>query len=244
MQQIFISNDKKQDDTVLIEGQDAMHLSKVLRMRPGEKIRISTESGESFIGELTELSKDSVKAKILEKAYETELSNKIYLFQALPKGDRMETVIEKAVELGVTEIIPVQMKYCVAKPDEKKKENRLKRYQAIAESAAKQSKRSVIPKVKEFMNFKEAADLALSMDICLVPYENKEGMGPTGDALKKVTPGKTISVVIGPEGGFAGEEIEYFEGKADIVSLGRRILRTDTAAITALSLIMLQSELA
>jgi 16S rRNA (uracil1498-N3)-methyltransferase len=155
----------------------------------------------------------------------------------------METVIEKAVELGVYEIIPVSMKYCVVRLDEKKAEKKVARWQEIARSAAKQSKRSIIPRIHPLMNFSEAADYAASCDLRLVPYENEEGMAVTGRILEQVGDAETISVFIGPEGGFAGAEIDRLRPTSHVISLGRRILRTDTASITMLSMLMLELEM-
>ena len=177
-----------------------------------------------------------------EEAPDTELPSRIYLFQGLPKGDRMEYIIQKAVELGVYEIIPVAMKYCVVKLDAKKAGNKVKRWQAISESAAKQSKRSRIPEVHAVMNFKDAVEYAKLQDMILVPYENERGMEATREALEKVKPGQSISVFIGPEGGFSEEEIDTLRQDAEVLSLGKRILRTDTAAICAMSMLMLELE--
>ncbi|MCI5492637.1 MAG: RsmE family RNA methyltransferase, partial [Lachnospiraceae bacterium] len=166
----------------------------------------------------------------------------IFLFQALPKGDRMETVIEKAVELGVYEIIPVAMKYCVVKLDEKKAANKVKRWQAIAESAAKQSKRSMIPRIHDVMTYREALQYASECEVRLVPYENARGMQGTREALEEVRPGRSVSVIIGPEGGFAEEEIAAARENMQEISLGKRILRTDTAGICTMSLLMMRLE--
>lgn len=243
MQQIFVNDGQLNGDVVTITGQDAKHLAKVIRIRVGEVIRISTESSKSYFCEVTEVGQTDVVAKITGEAHETELKPKIYLFQALPKGSRMETIIEKTVELGVYEIIPVEMKYCVVKLDDKKKQSKVKRYQAIAEAAAKQSKRSVIPKVHEVMSFPEALEYACNCDLCLLPYENKFGMEPTRDALQRVGTAQSISIMIGPEGGFSDQEIQAAKDCMELVSLGKRILRTDTAAITSLSAVMLASEI-
>ena len=157
MYQFFVDDAQIGKEFITITGSDVNHIRNVLRMKPGEKIRVSNQKGQDYLCSISELSDDFVQADILDsEAANTELSAKIYLFQALPKGDRMETVIQKAVELGVHEIIPVSMKYCVVKLDAKKAENKRKRWQAIAESAAKQSKRSLIPVVREVMNFDEA----------------------------------------------------------------------------------------
>ena len=145
-----------------------------------------------------------------------------------------------SIENGHT--IPVAMKYCVVKLDAKKAGNKVKRWQAISESAAKQSKRSRIPEVHAVMNFKDAVEYAKLQDMILVPYENERGMEATREALKKVKPGQSISVFIGPEGGFSEEEIDALRQDAEVLSLGKRILRTDTAAICAMSMLMLELE--
>lgn len=196
-----------------------------------------------FFCEIAELGDAFVQADILDEAVpKTELSSRIYLFQALPKGERMEYVIQKAVELGVYEIIPVAMKYCVVKLDEKRAEKKVKRWQAISESAAKQSKRSRIPRIHPVMSYAEALDYADSCDVRLVPYENERGMQATVEALEKLKSAGSVSIFIGPEGGFAPEEIDAVRQSMDVISLGRRILRTDTAAICTMSLVMLTLE--
>lgn len=238
MHQFFIEDEQIGKEYVTIVGSDVNHIRNVLRMKPGEKIRVSSRGGADFFCSIAEVGPDFVQADILEEAVKTELPSRIYLFQALPKGERMETVIEKAVELGVYEIIPVAMKYCVVRLDEKKAANKLRRWQAIAESAAKQSKRSMIPRIHPVMKFSEALEYASSCDINLVPYENKRGMAATVQAMDAVIPGHSISVMIGPEGGFAEEEIRAAEENMQIISLGKRILRTDTAAICVMSMLM------
>jgi 16S rRNA (uracil1498-N3)-methyltransferase len=219
-------------------------MKNVLRMKPGERVRISSQGGRDFLCSVTSLEQDEVRLQILEADIPgTELPAKIYLFQGIPKGERMETVIEKAVELGVYEIIPVSMKYCVVRLDEKKAEKKVARWQEIARSAAKQSKRSLIPHVHPLMSFQEAADYAAACDLRLVPYENEEGMAATGRVFESLTDASSISVFIGPEGGYAEEEIERLRPNSEIISLGRRILRTDTASITMLSMLMLGLEI-
>lgn len=242
MHQFFVDESQIGKEYVTITGSDVNHIRNVLRMRPGEKIRVSTASGGDYFCQVAEIGESFVQADILDTADSTELPSKIYLFQALPKGDRMEYVIQKAVELGVYEIIPVAMKYCVVKLDAKKADSKVKRWQAISESAAKQSKRSMIPQIHPVMTFTEAAEYAASCDVCLVPYENERGMRATTEALEQVVPGKSISVMIGPEGGFAENEIDLMRQKAQILSLGKRILRTDTAAICTMSALMLELE--
>lgn len=243
MQQIFVDANQIDRDQVLVLGQDAKHLSRVVRIRVGERIRVSVHDGKNYFATVSEVEKDRVVADLECESEDTESENRIYLFQGLPKGSKFETIIEKTVELGVYEIIPVEMKNCVVKLDDKKKESKTKRYQAVAESAAKQSKRSIIPNVHEVMKYEEALDYAREIsDVILLPYENEDGMKATKAALEKIKPGTSVSVFIGPEGGFAPEEIEKSQD-AEIISLGKRILRTETAAIATVAMLMLHSEM-
>lgn len=170
----------------------------------------------------------------------TEFSHKVYLFQGLPKSDKMELIIQKTVELGVYTVIPVAMKNCVVKLDDKKAAKKLQRWQAIAESAAKQSKRTVIPTVKQPVTYREALKIASELDITLVPYENERGMDATREIMGQLKVGQTIGVVVGPEGGFAPEEIALVDENATMhrISLGRRILRTETAGLAALAMLV------
>lgn len=243
MHQFFVEDHQIGKEYITITGADVNHIRNVLRMKQGERIRVSNQEGRDYFCEIAEVGEDFVQADIVsEDESGTELPSKIYLFQAIPKGDRMETVIEKAVELGVYEIIPVAMKYCVVKLDEKKAAARVKRWQAIAESAAKQSKRSIIPVIHPVMTYREALEYANTCDIRLVPYEDELGMQGTRAALAKVKGGCSISVMIGPEGGFAEEEIEAARETMDVISLGKRILRTDTAGICTMSMLMMTLE--
>lgn len=242
MHQFFVPKEQEGRDFITITGQDAHHIRNVLRMKPGEVVRVSSESGRSYTCSILELGDSFVQLDILGDALQTELPGRIYLFQALPKGSRMEYVVQKAVELGVHEIIPVAMKYCVVKLDGKKAAEKVRRWQAVAESAAKQSKRSRIPEVRPVMPYLDAAAYAMQCDRRLVPYENERGMGATKEALGQIQAGESVSIMIGPEGGFAPEEIEAVRGQMQVISLGKRILRTDTAAVAAMSLIMLHLE--
>ncbi len=135
------------------------------------------------------------------------------------------------------------MKYCVVRLDEKKAQAKVRRWQAVAESAAKQSKRSRIPNIHPVMSYQEALKYAMECDRHLVPYENERGMRATAEALAAIRAGESLSVMIGPEGGFAQEEIEAVRERMQVISLGKRILRTDTAAIAVLSMLMLHMEM-
>lgn len=244
MYNFFVDDSNRQGDYYYITGSDHNHIANVLRMKKGDNFLVS-DGGMSNLCEIESIDENTVVVKVIEENYKSaELPVRIYLFQGLPKSDKMELIIQKAVELGVYEIIPVEMKRCVVKLDEKKKKNKQARWQAIAESAAKQSKRNIIPHVCEPMKYKEALKKAQELDLLLVPYENERGMEATKDGLSCIKRDKSIGILIGSEGGFEREEIALAEeigGKT--VSLGERILRTETAAITAMSMCMLYTEL-
>ncbi len=245
MQQIFIDNNDIVDDTITVTGDDANHLINAVRIKSGEQIRVSTSSEESYLCEVDTTSEGVLVLKVTDTLLSTELSSRITLYQAIPKGDRMETILEKCTELGAYRIVPVEMERCVVKLDDKKKAKRLERYERIAESAAQQSKRSCIPCVGPFMTLDEAIKESESADILrVVPYENKNGMTDTVNVLNEVKNYKEIAVFIGPEGGFAPHEIEALQvgENTKLISLGKRILRTDTAAITMVAALMIELE--
>lgn len=239
MYQFFVENSQILGEKIEISGADYNHIANVLRMKAGEKIRISDEDGRSYLCEIDSFEENYVYAKILEfDGLGTELENKIYLFQGLPKGDKMETVIQKSVELGVFRVIPVAMKHCVMKLDAKRAENKTRRWNAISESAAKQAKRTMIPEVSAPVSYHEALELAKELDVVLVPYENERGMDYTRETISAIKPGQSIGIFIGPEGGFADEEINALESDMHKISLGRRILRTETAGMATLAMII------
>lgn len=243
MHQFFVEDAQVGREFVTITGADARHIRRALRMKPGEKIRVSSAGGRDFFCVLSEVEDHFAQACILdEDAPSTELSGKIYLFQGIPKGSRMDAVIEKSVELGVYEIIPVAMQYCVARIDPGKEAAKIARWQKQAEAAAKQSKRSRIPAVHSVMTFQEAVAYASSCDARLFPYENERGMDTARKAFASIRPGDSVSVLIGPEGGFSPEEAALAGQSMQAISLGRRILRTDTAGIAVLSMLMLKME--
>ncbi len=239
----FVDDNNRVGDRYFITGGDYNHIKNVLRMKVGDIFLIS-DGGMGNLCEIESISEETVTAKVIEENYKNaELPIKIYLFQGLPKSDKMELIIQKAVELGVYEIIPTEMKRCVVKLDEKRKKTKLSRWQAIAESAAKQSKRSIIPTIHEVISYKEALSLAEKLDTVLVPYENERGMSATKEALSEIKSGSSVGIFIGSEGGFEREEIENAEEKGmKLISLGERILRTETAAITAVAMCMLTAE--
>jgi 16S rRNA (uracil1498-N3)-methyltransferase len=216
----------------------------VLRLCIGDEILISSGDNVDYTCKISEETDDYIRADILvadERG--RELASKVYLFQGLPKNDKMELIVQKMVELGAFEIVPVSMKRCVVKLDGKKAEQKVTRWNAIAESAAKQSKRSVMPKVHEVCSFKEALEYADSLDIKLLPYECADGMEHTRNIVDSIENGKSVGIFIGPEGGFDSGELED-AGKHgwDIITLGRRILRTETAGMMLMSVLMYNME--
>ncbi len=244
MYNFFVGDSKKQAECYFIDGPDYNHIKNVLRMGIGDAFLVSN-NGSSDLCKIESLDNGVAVARIIEQDYQnTELPIKIYLFQGLPKGDKMELIIQKAVELGVHTIVPVEMKHCVVKLDDKKKKAKQTRWQSIAESAAKQSKRNTIPEVAEVMSYSNAMKLASELDLLLVPYENKNGMADTKQVLKKLCEGKSVGILIGPEGGFDENEVGAAKAIGGLaISLGKRILRTETAAIAALSMCMLHIEM-
>ena len=231
--------------TVIIRGNDVNHIKNVLRMRPGEEVAVSNGiDGREYCCGILALEEDCVRLELrFIKEDGVELPAKIYLFQGLPKADKMELIIQKAVELGAFQVIPVAMKRCVVKLDEKKADSKIKRWQGIAEAAAKQSKRGVIPTVAPVMSYAQAVKMASEMDLKLVPYELAEGMEQTKQLIESVKPGQRIAIFIGPEGGFDPEEIRTAtEAGIHPITLGKRILRTETAGFTTIAWLMYQLE--
>lgn len=244
MHNFFVNEDARQGDNFFIIGSDYNHIKNVLRMKIGENFLVSLNN-RSHLCELDQIKEDIAVARIITENYnDTSLPIKIYLFQGLPKSDKLELIIQKAVELGAECIIPTEMTNCVVKLEEKKKASKVARWQAIAESAAKQSKRSFVPKVNDVLSYKDALKMANELDLLLVPYECKEGMEATKDALSLIKSGMSVGIIIGAEGGFTESEIALakdFGGK--IISLGKRILRAETAAITSVAMCMLYAEM-
>ena len=246
MYQFFVKNEQVQGDKIVIHGEDASHIGRVLRMKPGERVRISDENEHSYFCHITGITPEEVFLAIDEEDEQgTEFSHKVYLFQGLPKSDKMEFIIQKAVELGVHEIVPVAMKNCVVKLDDKKAASKIKRWQTIAESAAKQSKRTRIPEVHAPVSWKEALCMAAELSVTLVPYENERGLAATREQISAISTGASIGIMIGPEGGFSPEEIEETDAFENMhrISLGRRILRTETAGIATLAMLVYQLDL-
>lgn len=245
MYQFFVESNQIIGEEIKIVGKDVNHIKNVLRMKEGDRVAISDGcDGKEYICELLDLDKDYILTKVcVVYEDEAELPIKIYLFQGLPKADKMELIIQKAVELGVFQIIPVSMKRCVVKLDEKKAIAKQSRWQSIAEAAAKQSKRKVIPQIHEILTFNEALKKAQGMEVKLIPYELAQNMKKTREIIEGTKGGNCVAIFIGPEGGFSEEEIhQAMEENVEPITLGKRILRTETAGFTILSWYVYQFE--
>jgi 16S rRNA (uracil1498-N3)-methyltransferase len=245
MYRFFVEPSQIAGNRIIIEGADVNHIKNVLRMKPGEELAVSNGiDGKEYRCGIIEFTEDSVICELrFIKEEGVELSCPVTLYQGLPKADKMELIIQKAVELGALRIVPVAMKRCVVKLDAKKALAKQQRWQAIAEAAAKQSKRGIIPKVESVMSFAEAIADAAAADVPLLPYEMAEDISYTRKLIRAIEPGQSISVMIGPEGGFAEEEVEKaMEQGMKKVTLGKRILRTETAGMTMLSILMYELE--
>jgi 16S rRNA (uracil1498-N3)-methyltransferase len=244
MYNFFVDSEFYKNGEYHICGSDFNHVKNVLRMKIGERVLISCHD-KSHLCEITSFTDDSVIVKVLEEnALDTSLPISITLFQGLPKADKLELIIQKAVELGTNNVVPVEMKNCVVKIEDKKKESKRERWQSIAESASKQSKRNSITQVSAPTSFANCLKLVKDYDLVLVPYECENGMQSTAFALSQIKKGMNVAVFIGPEGGFDKAEISALKDAGALtLSLGKRILRTETAAITALSMLMLHAEM-
>ncbi len=242
MYKFFVEDNQIENNEIKIMNDDLKHISNVLRMRIGEEILITNKNtAETYKCSIKEINKNEAVCTIIEKEEnDTEPSIKVDIFQGIPKSDKMETIIQKSVELGVSKIFPVSMKNCVAKiKDDIKKQER---WQKISEAAAKQSKRNIIPSIEKSVDIKYLCSKIDEYDLVLVAYEN-EDKKTIKDILKNNKVEK-IAIVVGPEGGLTEKEVEeLIKCGAKAVSLGKRILRTETAPIAMLSMIMYEYDL-
>ncbi|MDE5951672.1 MAG: 16S rRNA (uracil(1498)-N(3))-methyltransferase [Acetatifactor sp.] len=245
MYQFFVEPEQIQGKEILIRGGDVNHIKNVLRMRVGQELAVSNGvDGREYRCGIVALEEDVIRCELrFVKEDGAELPSRIYLFQGLPKADKMELIVQKAVELGAYQVIPVATRRSVVRLDEKKAAAKVSRWQAIAQAAAKQSKRGVIPQVQQVMDWKQALEYVRDIPVKLIPYELAEDMDRTRELIEGLEPGQDIAVFIGPEGGFEEEEIESaVAAGATPITLGRRILRTETAGMTVLSWLIYRLE--
>ncbi len=232
------------DRSVVITGEDVNHVKNVLRLKENDELIVSDGRGRDYHCRISGITNEEVVADICDICDNfSELSTEITLFQGFPKGDKMELIIQKTVELGVTRIVPVMTKRTVVKLDDKKAKKKTERYNMIAESAAKQSGRGMIPEVTMPVSFAEAVSMAEKLDMNIIPYEEAEGVEYSRNIIKSIKGKKSLGIFIGPEGGFAREEVEKaLDAGALAITLGHRILRTETAGMAVISIIMFELE--
>ena len=245
MYQFFVEPEQIQGKEILIRGGDVNHIKNVLRMRVGQELAVSNGTdGREYRCGIVALEEDVIRCELrFVKEDGAELPSRIYLLQGLPKADKMELIVQKAVELGAYQIIPVATRRSVVRLDEKKAAAKVSRWQAIAQAAAKQSKRGVIPQVQQVMDWKQALEYVRDIPVKLIPYELAEDMNRTRELIEELKSGQDIAVFIGPEGGFEEEEIETaMAAGVTPITLGRRILRTETAGMTVLSWLIYRLE--
>lgn len=244
MYKFFVETEQIVEDTVFITGEDVNHIVHVLRMKKGEQVLVSTSNDREYLCEITAFEEEAVQLKLLDVyGSNRELPIEVTLYQALPKGDKMETVIQKMVELGAVRIVPVVTKRCVVQLDQKKAAKKVARWNAISEAAAKQSKRNKIPEVMMPMSFAEALLDAKKLEAALIPYENAEGMEQARCMVDEAAKKRSLGIFIGPEGGFTEQEIEKSQQNGvKPISLGHRILRTETAGMMLMSVIMFATD--
>lgn len=244
MHRFFIEPNQIDHTHAVVQGNDVNHITNVLRLKQGEHITLCDGQGQDYICELETLTKEEIHCKIIEQSKSrSELSVKVTLVQGAPKQDKMELIIQKCVELGVYQINPVEMKHSIVKYDDKKVDKKIERWQAIAEAAAKQSKRGIIPMINGFQSWKKTLEWLKAFDHIIIPYEQEEGISKTRKIFSGLKAEDSVAIVIGPEGGFDAVEIAdlvHIGGKT--ISLGNRILRTETAGLATLAMIVYQTE--
>ena len=244
MPKFFVKNNQVNNETITIIGEDVNHIKNVLRLNIDDNIHIcNVDTAINYICGISKISNEEIECIIFNKIESISESNvHINIFQGLPKSDKMELIIQKSVELGANEITPVEMKRSVSKIEEKSKSKKLERWQKISEVAAKQCGRDTIPKINSITSIKNICNLISEYDIVLLAYENEENNTLKNELLKIKNNKKEnlkIGIIIGPEGGLDTEEVQKLkENGAKVVTLGKRILRTETVAFTMISIIM------
>lgn len=243
MYRFYVSSEQIAEEQIVITGGDVNHIKNVLRLEAGDWVVACDGNGTDYISRIRSVQSDEVLLGIEKKQDTgTELPLRITLFQGLPKQDKLEWIIQKAVELGACEIVPVLTKRCVVRlSDAKKIKKRTERWQAIAHAAAKQCDRGIIPTVHEPVSFSEALCMAERLEYNVIPYELQDGMQAARDIVATACTKQSLGIFIGPEGGFEPEEVrEATDRQIQPMTLGKRILRTETAGMALLSILMFQ----
>lgn len=247
MYKFFVNSNQINEDIINIIGNDVNHIKNVLRINIGEEIYIcNKDNSNNYLCKINEFIDNEIKCIIINKVKETtETKNYIHIFQGLPKSDKLEFIIEKCSEIGVKEITPVIMKRSIVKIENKDRTKKEERWRKIAEVAAKQSKRDIIMKVNSIINFKNIFENIEDYDIVLLAYENEKNktLKNVLQSLNNSKENLKIAVIIGPEGGIDQEELDIIEINNIIpITLGKRILRTETAPIVVASNILYELE--
>ena len=239
MRVFFTDRSNITDHTIILNGDNEHHIKNVLRLKPGEDIIVKTGGSVSYNCCITGFSDEGVVCRVLScEEADTELPVRVTVYQGLPKGDKLETVIQKCTELGAVGIVPVITERTVVRLDEKKSKGKCERWNKIAVNAAEQSRRSTVCEVGMPLTFAEAVEHAKGSDHMILPFECAEGFGRTREVFEGVKRGESIALFIGPEGGFSDEEVRLADDSgAQVITLGRRILRTETAAMYVLSVL-------
>lgn len=247
MPRFFVKTEQINENKITIIGEDVNHIKNVLRKKIGDKLEVcNQETGTTFECEIAEINEAEIKNHIISENKMTNSKILVDIFQGLPKAEKMELIIQKSVELGVNAIIPVKMQRCVVKLDMKSENKKIERWQKISESAAKQSGRNSIPQIHKIIKIEEISKLKNEYDIIIICYENEKENNIKKE-IQKLKQNKKqeirIAIVIGPEGGLEENEVKYLQKEgAKIVTLGNRILRTETVALNILSIIMYEFE--
>ena len=248
MPKFFVKNEQITEKNITILEQDVNHIKNVLREKVGNEIVICDFNKKiDYLCKISSMNEEKIECKIIENLETNSESNvKVTIFQGLPKSDKMELVIQKSVELGVYDITPVEMKRCIVKLNEKEKSKKIQRWQKISEVAAKQCGRNIIPKINNIVSLKNAVETFKEYDKVIVAYEKESQNTLKEEIIRLKELGQTelkIGIIIGPEGGIAEEEIKVLEENGvSVVTLGKRILRTETVALNVLSVIMYELE--
>ena len=245
MSKFFVKDEQIENNIVKVEGTDVNHIKNVLRQKVGDEITIcNSQKQKNYLCDIIKIEREVIECRIVRELEDFKSNIKVTIMQGLPKSDKMDLVIQKSVELGVYDIIPVEMERCIVKLQEKDKKKKLERWQKIAEVAAKQCDRNFIPIVKNIMTLKNICKILSEYDIVILAYE-KEEKTKLKEALKKIKEkykdnAVKIAVIIGPEGGLSPNEVQSIKENDNVitVTLGKRILRTETVALNVLSIIM------
>lgn len=241
----YVKNNQIIDGRAIITGDDVKHIRDVLRYRVNDNLDICDEDGRKYIAQILNFSKEQIDLKVIRLCEGiSEPSTKITLFQGMPKSDKLEFIIQKCTELGITEIVPVITKRVVVKLDNKNIEKKVERWNKIALEASKQSGRQKVPNVKNPINLKNLVENIQKYDILLLPYECEKEKSIKSVLRKLDKSFKNIAIFIGPEGGFESEEIELLNREnVQTVTLGPRILRTETAGLATLAMILYELDM-